>query len=58
MTKVVIANEWVDAEGRSHPGGQSVEVDSATARDLIRRGKARAAETVTTNAVQAKKESK
>ena len=58
MTKVVIANEWVDAEGRTHQGGDPVEVEPGTARDLISRGKARAVNAEKKSAVQAKKESK
>ncbi|QIK63200.1 hypothetical protein G7068_08320 [Leucobacter viscericola] len=58
MTKVVIANDWVDAEGRTHEGGHPVEVEPGTARDLISRGKARAVATDQKSAVQAKKESK
>lgn len=58
MTKVVVANEWVDAEGRSHSGGQTVEVDPGTARDLIKRGKARAVSAEKKNTVQTQKESK
>lgn len=58
MTKVVIANEWVDAEGRTHRGGHPVEVAPGTARDLIKRGKARLVNPEKKNAAQAKKESK
>ena len=44
MARVVLANRWTAPDGKQHKGGQTVEVSDGVARELIARGKARAAE--------------
>ena len=41
MTKVVIANKYVDANGRTYKGGDVAEVSAGEAADLIYKGAAR-----------------
>ena len=42
MTKVVVANRYVDARGRTYKGGDVADVPPGVARELIALGKARA----------------
>lgn len=41
MTRVTIANSWVDAEGKEYGPGDTADVDPGIARDLLYRGRAR-----------------
>lgn len=41
MTKVVIANKYVDSKGRTYKGGDVADVSAGEAADLIYKGAAR-----------------
>ncbi|UBH06476.1 hypothetical protein K8P10_001987 [Leucobacter sp. Psy1] len=41
MTKVTFASRWVSPSGETYQGGDTAEIDPATARNLVIRGKVR-----------------
>ncbi|EYT56028.1 hypothetical protein H490_0103905 [Leucobacter sp. UCD-THU] len=43
MTRITFASNWEDRAGTKYAGGDTANIDPPTARDLIARGKARAA---------------
>ncbi len=44
--RITLGSPWVDADGVTHRGDETIDVDARTARELLRDGTARQADPV------------